>query len=342
MFWWKHRSLTKEGRSWTEYINEEILSSHVLWMLGLIVLINVSEGVYAASIPDKGGAYINGVARFFAHISISLVSAFLMISAPLLMIQGLQATHEAYISKPAYRVLKGVKAFLSLILAVTTFVVAIYLAYANYQVIAAGLDELQVAQWAFYSMLQLDLSNVYMAAGYPGNFKPLNNMSYPMVASFFLMFVHIVVALLDGIHAALRYIEKEIDKKEGIDTSIKKEYVDSRIKSSVSYEEEAKKDLTGALQYILEKAGSRNQKKNAKSLAETIKGDIDNNTTTAELVPIVNSIVFFYKEFKLLFSSEGSKLPNKDKLVAENVRKAREFFRKSYADGGLEVSVSRD
>lgn len=347
LFYWKDQSLKKQGKTWQEYINNEILDSHVLGMLVLIVAVNLSEGVLAASIEGAGeGHNVNGIARFFAHISISSVSAMLMISAPLQLVKALQAVGQSTKAKKNVQGLVFTKAILELLLFVATFGVAIYLPYANYTVIASGLGELEIAQLAFYELMPVfDGRAIKLASGYGATYRPLDNMSYTMYASYILMLVHYVVTMLDGMYAAKRFIELRIEEAQGKSTEAKRSYVKDRIKAAPPSQSEIDKvsgDPAEIIEYLMRQAGNKQQKRNARSLASETAKRLQADLTTQQLVVVAKTMCELRDEFVRLNKTTIQDMDEaaKNALRQRIVQRTRDFFRKASTDGGLGLVLS--
>lgn len=342
LIWYKNRQLSKQGKNWADYINNEILEGHAVIAILLIIVINLAEAMVAASIPEKGGAYqLNPIARFIAHSAINAVAAVMMITSPLQFIKALGATSSAigYRGKGQTKQLLIGSAFMQLVIFVALMSVALYLPYLNYQVIAAGLDELFFAKLAFFQTFGIDIRPTLKAAGYSIDTNPLSELTYTMIASYALILVHYVVSFVDGLYAAGKFLEAQIEAKQ---LESKKAYVKDKVHSAPASDKEIadiKSSPVNVINYLLRQIGVNDngvRKQKTESLHKMYADDM----TTQQQVNCATELARLRSAYDKLHKNKNT-LPLRT-FNSERTRlntKTKDFFRRSLADGGFQFTV---
>lgn len=334
------RDMRKKKITFGEWLNENFLRQQVSWIIILLGLIILSEGLLAATIPVEN-EFVNPVARLIAHISIAFLSLVIAVGIPRTIID----TVVLY----ADLVTEGVKAFqgrgegskkkkksssnpsligklvalaiVNTAIMVITGYMAVYLPYWNIAIIANGLGELEITEHAFYELIHNRqwMLEYYKAVGIVApdatfyNYRPFEEMSMTMAASWVLFMAHVVFTIVDGLYATKDYLEgdyKTSKKRSKIGENLHETINErgeraKRKKSKVSKDEvEATIDsLEETLQYMVEFTEKYESEDKIEEIVEgledsffDIKETDIQNILAANTARLYNDIVRFSEE----------------------------------------------
>lgn len=347
--WNQARKIRKSGLTLTEYINDVLLAQHMGFVLIVLFLLNISEAVYAASIPETE-KYLNPVARFFAHFGIQFVSILMMITLPQSIVELIDDAKFLF-SKQKKDIedlnrwfILTAQMFIVILVAVTSAGIPVL----NFFVIAAGLDELQVSLWAFQEILGFRLEEEYIYNGLSKDYNPFlgdpktgeNSLSYPMWAGIVLLVVHIALSLLDGTVALKRKLKIPYEKGTGTN-----EDANTRLNNRAPSQQEIdsiKRDPNDALEYLIQKAGNSRDIRNIDRKVEDYF-EIYEGLDRSDKANVANQLATLTAKWRQLEKDEeGKKFPDRilKKRSEELKRQTLEFFRKSPKVGGFGRALS--
>jgi len=349
-FYQLHKKIKKSGLTLTEYINDVLLAQHMSFVLFVLVVLNISEAVYAASIPETE-KYLNPVARFFAHGGIQLVSIIMMVSLPQQIAELIDDSKFIFSKSKKTRndanrwMIWVSQLFIITLVAVTSISIPII----NFYVIAAGLDERQVALWALQELAGYRLEESYIYYGLSKDYNPFlgephtGNMalSYPMWAGMVLVYVHLALGLLDGVVALKRKLKRPYEEGLGT-TETASERVGSRTPTQRELEK-IKRNPEEALEYLIQKVGGPRNTKNIDQKIEDYL-DIFEDLDRREKNSISNKMGQLVASWQQLDEDESAKkfseriIKRRDQ---ELTKQTLEFFRKSPKAGGFGRPLSR-
>lgn len=261
--------------------------------LGLTFLINIGEGVMAASIHPVGQMPVNELARILTHLSISLVSIVSAMWAARLLFDVFTAPKDEERSKYWLRWC----AF-----GITTFA-AVFLPYLNLIIISGGLQETHHLQ----ALLRGEGAVAY------------NNMSYVMQASCGASVAHYLLITIDAIYTL--YVD------QGGDTTLN---VNERINNrSRKEQQEALDNFEDHVRYLLVRYSYKNNKLANK--ISTAKNKYDAMGKTAHKVSLAFKCAELVVQIKKWDSEQAHKLSGDEKKAAKKrfLKKIFELFKAS-------------
>lgn len=188
LFWFSRKALEKNpNMTFGDVINKIFVREKVSIFLIALGIINLTEGIMAASITPLGEVPVNPLARVLSHLMISIVSIVFGINTSII-------AHKIFKPKAEKRAL-GFALFLGYLLA------SILLPYANLALIANGLKQTAFLNYFILGLNPFNnMAEYYYSLGLGYAYSPWDNMQYVLAVSITLTGVHYFLTFLDGMH----------------------------------------------------------------------------------------------------------------------------------------------
>jgi hypothetical protein len=195
------------------YVNQYVLKDHNWFLMLALVAINVSEAIFAATMPMADDVYINIVTRFISHMSIMFCSLIFMLDLPksILDIIELRATYSraAVLSAKNKMLLRlyYIRFFMNVVLSFGMPILILF-------IICIGLDKYQLAVWWMKDIF-FDMRQVYWDHGLsavkevPGvgrvieHFNVYEKIGVDFYVALSAMIAHIAIGFVDSVWATI-------------------------------------------------------------------------------------------------------------------------------------------
>lgn len=314
-----------------DYINDTLLREQSTFVVFVLFMINIAEGILSASIHPPHETQINPIARFFTHISVALVGILAAVNFAKLCINFL--SHSLFVTERITRnkPWNWIKLLIQGLLVYVVGYLAVKLPYWNLSIIATGLGQMNLAEMAFYNTFSFSGSVDFTQYGYDPDFNPFADMSFQMRASWILVLCHYALAIYDSLLAANTYVN----------TKIAPGSIDSKMKDRKIPKEEIeslKEDATTAFEEILDWLNYTGKAAKVESLVKAFS-KIDRakrNKIVSSLAGLRNKVINFDKEADKL--NNATQIKAKRTLLTDQIF---DFFARSVAQGGMSQPLSR-
>lgn len=315
-----------------DYINETLLKEQSTFVIFVLIVINIAEGVLSASIHPPNEEQINPISRFLTHVSISLVGIIAAVNFAKAVIEVFK--HSTFISEKSMRKRPLMWIYLG-VLTTIAFVIgwlAIFLPFLNLSVIATGLGQMELADLAFVTTFTVGGEIDYTLYGYPPDFDPFASMSFQMRASWLLVLCHYALGIYDSLLAARTYIKDKIFVNTSLDEKITKK---GTTKKDL---EDIKDDATDVFDLALSFLNYRGKEAKVESLIKAFNrlDSSKQNRVAGKLAGFRNRIIAFEEEAET--SSDAIAIKKKRKILQNDLF---DFFAKPIAEGGMAQALSR-
>lgn len=314
-----------------DYINDNIISEMGSLILLCLVLLNVGEGVVAASTHRPEELPLSPAVRILIHVSLALISIFFMLYLPNLIKDWLGEFEKGYknnrdsksISESVRKIIIGIP------LIILGLLVAVGVPYINLIIISKGLSQsdYDAAIAAFDFIITYPLPDTWSSYDHPDGalWIYLEDMSKTMSSSFMIVLSHYFVTIFESLLHIYNGVRKSKQVGEEGQRSYLKDIDKGKINSTSSM------DLKIA--YLLRKmtkklnwgdSGLTRISKEFMTILEDIPDTSESATMLAQLNNVINGWISLsrnttYKSDKIIAMEKG--LLGKTKDFFENKRK---------------------
>lgn len=317
-----------------DYINDTLLKEQSTFVVFVLFMINIAEGILSASIHPPHEMQINPIARFFTHVSIALVGILAAVNFAKACIDFF---HHMFFITEKITVRKVWNWIYALILACVASVIgwlAIYLPYWNLSIIATGLGQMNLAEMAFYNTFAVGGQIDFTQYGYEADFNPFANMSFQMRASWILVLCHYALGIYDSLLAVRTWVKQKIRPIRSADEKMGSKAPPAS-KEDVN---EIKDDATDVFHMLLDFLQYKNRSAKVESLIKAFsKLESRNQNRVANgLASLKKKVEKFEEEMDRI--NDPSIIKSKRRILTDQIFT---FFAKPVSEGGMAQPLSR-
>ena len=334
----------KKNLTLGEVINQMFFREGATFIILLLIFMNVIEAITAASVQRVGEhtsslIVINPVTRFMMHLLLGFSGAFFAVYTTKALLDFVKSIGGETLKR------RPMLWILDLLLLGISAPLSFGLPFINVFIISVACDETELFKIACYQWFMFWKSNAEIGVPDP-SFSAVSKMSVVMTSSFFTMFAHYFVSIVDGLIALKDRYEYGLDtadakrKQKGYTAEEfkkdEKKVVDDKKPADAKKEEKKddKKrssglDLTNKIFEFLNISSVK--KEEYKKLCETVLAKYADTSQGAAILNEISVITDNITEFEKGTGDSESRKRKRAELVTDT----RAFFRGNPEDGGF-------